>query len=47
MERFFPSISFVIALLVYSNSLSGEFVFDDTVAIVGNDDVKVTEYILS
>ena len=40
-------MAFGIALLVYSNSLSGEFVFDDTVAIVGNDDVKVTEYILS
>ena len=39
-------VAFLVALGTYSNSLHGEFVFDDTVAIVGNDDVKVRSFLL-
>ena len=32
----------IIALAVYSNSLYGEFVMDDTVAIIKNEDLRPT-----
>ena len=34
-----PSIFFLTALLVYENSLEGEFVYDDGSSIQGNADV--------
>ena len=38
-----PLVAMMTAALVYSNSLNGDFVFNDTVALVGNPDVVSLE----